>query len=213
MSALKYLICLSLCFTIVISQDTLIPANGNIYFFKTLNLNRVRPHFLPTEGYTMIAEQTANSQFGKVMEKGPLRKQLFRYKWKIITQYVNEIERCELKEIRADTLFIERRDGWNSTTLLSVSLDDLTGIQSYFLPPMLAKGPGACAGLILGMVIGANLSILINQTYENGQYWLLGGFGGSIVGAYLSPDIFITQYNLTSKSTAEKQEIIESLFP
>ena len=210
---MKLFICLSLCFTTMVSPSTLIPANGNIYSFKTLKLNRVRLQSLLTKGYTMIAEQTTNSQFGNVMEKGPLRKQLFHYKWKITTQYVNEIERCELKEIRADTLYIERKDGWNSTTLLSVSLDDLTGIQSYFLPPMLAKGPGACAGLILGMVFGANLSIAINQTYENGQYWLMGGIGGSIVGAYLSPEIFITQYNLTSKSTTEKQEIIESLFP
>lgn len=215
---LKFIICVSICFKTAVAQGSLIPAYSNIDLYKNLDQHRVQSSFPPADATFSLffpdplVDKIANSQFGKFRVERSLRNKTFRYNHIITTQLTNKIERCALIEIRGDTLLIEYRHGWNETTLLPVSIDNLTAIQINHLPPMLTKGPGICGGLILGMVIGANLSIAINETYENGMYWLFGGIVGSVVGAYKGPQAFTTRYNLESKTRTEKQLIIKSLF-
>ena len=133
------------------------------------------------------------------------------YRWTIETKSGKKYASCWFDKISGDTLIFGQKLDNTTMKIIPLHLDSINIVRYDGRPQLLTGVVGGCLGFYVGVVLGANMSIALTDTYENIGFWVGGGVGGAIAGGWTLKQLFRKEYNLSALNTAEKRDHLKAL--
>jgi hypothetical protein len=133
------------------------------------------------------------------------------YRWTIETNLGKKYASCWFDKISGDSLIFGQKLDNTTMKVIPLHLDSIKIVLYDARPRLLTGVVGGCLGFYVGVVLGANMSIALTDTYENIGFWVGGGVGGAIAGGWTLIQLFKKEYNLSALNTAEKQDHLKAL--
>ncbi len=133
------------------------------------------------------------------------------YRWTIETNLGKKYASCWFDKISGDTLIFGQKLDYTAMKVIPLHLDSIKTVRYDARPRLLTGMGGVCLGFYVGVVLGANMSIALTDTYENIGFLIVGGVGGAIAGGWTLKQLFSKEYNLSPLNTAEKRDHLKAL--